>query len=502
MGKLTDKVAKGAFWVLLEKGGVQLVQFLVTLVLARLLTPSDYGAVALLTVFISLSDVLIDSGLPKALVQKKKATQTDYDTVFFLSLTLAVGLYTVLFVSSPAIASFYRMPELSPMLRLLAVTVFFKSVNGVQDVELNRKMLFKLSFRISWVRAIVAAGVGVVLALKGFGAWALVWSSVAGGFAGMVARQLVIAWRPTLAFSWASARELWRFGWKMMVAKLVAEAYRNLSSLLIGRFYTRADLAFTKKGSHVPRLLVNSLDMTLGRVSFPALAKMQDDPERMRAAMRRMIRVSTFGVFPLMAACSICAKDLVCVLFGARWIPAAPYMALWCFAWVLLPFNTINVQAMTARGRSDVFLVAVIVRRLIGLAVMALTLRYGVLVFVSGAAFISAPLGVIVNAWPNRKFLGYTLGMQLKDVAPAFVLTLAAAAAMCGVCLLPANAIVRLLLSLSAGAAVYLSLATLLRLSVCSEIARSVLSVRKRLPSSILRVLERIASWDGKGSLA
>ena len=495
MGKLTDKVAKGAFWVLLEKGGVQLVQFVVTLVLARLLTPSDYGAVALLTVFISLSDVLIDSGLPKALVQKKKATQTDYNTVFFLSMTLAVVLYIVLFFSAPAIAAFYRMPELSPMLRLLAVTVFFKSVNGVQNVELNRKMLFKLSFRISWVRAIVAAAVGIVLALKGFGAWALVWASVAGGFAGMVARQLVIAWRPTLAFSWASARELWRFGWKMMVAKLVAEAYRNLSSLLIGRFYTRADLAFTKKGSHVPRLLVNSLDMTLGRAAFPALAKMQDDPERMRAAMRRMIRVSTFGVFPLMAACSICAEDLVHVLFGARWIPAAPYMALWCFAWVLLPFNTINVQAMTARGRSDVFLAAVVVRRLIGLGVMALTLRYGVLAFVSGTAFLSAPLGVIVNAWPNRKFLGYTLGMQLKDVAPSFVLTTFAAGGMCVVQFLPLCPLLRLAVALTVGSVVYFALVWMFRPLACSEIARTILGFKKKLPTALERILSYVASW-------
>ena len=288
----------------------------------------------------------------------------------------------------------------------------------------------------------------------------------------------------------------------MMVAKLVAEAYRNLSSLLIGRFYTRADLAFTKKGSHVPRLLVNSLDMTLGRVAFPALTRMQDDPERMRAAMRRMIRVSTFGVFPLMAACSICAEDLVHVLFGARWIPAAPYMALWCFAWALIPFNTINVQAMTARGRSDVFLVAVIVRRLIGLAVMALTLRYGVRVFVSGAAFISAPLGVIVNAWPNRKFLGYTLGMQLKDVAPAFALTLLAAGGMYAVQVLSLNPCLRLAVALAVGAVVYFTLAALLRLSACSEIARSALSVQKRLPSSVLRVIERVASWDKKGSLS
>ena len=220
MGKLTDKVAKGVFWVLMEKFGIQAAHFVVTLVLARLLTPNDYGTVALLSVFVAVSNVLVNSGFSKALVQKKNATQTDYNTVFYISMALAAVLYSALFFSAPLVAKFYDVPELEAMLRVMALSLVFHSLNNVQGVEMNRKMLFHLSFRISWARVAVSAVVGVALALAGYGPWALVWASVSGGVAGVIARQLVIRWRPTLSFSWDSARSLFRFGWKLMAASL------------------------------------------------------------------------------------------------------------------------------------------------------------------------------------------------------------------------------------------------------------------------------------------
>ena len=494
MGKLTDRVAKGVFWVLLEKFGIQLSHFVVTLVLARLLTPDDYGTVALLSVFIALSNVFVDAGFGKALVQKTNATQVDYNTVFYLSMVIAAVLYAVLFFSAPFVARFYGVPDLKIMLRVLALSLIFHSINGVQNVELNRKMLFHLSFRISWVRTIVSAVTGISFALAGYGSWALVWASIFGGIAGVIARQLVIRWRPSLTFSWDSAKGLFRFGWKMTAAKLVAVGYSNLYAILIGKFFTRAELAFVKKGAHVPRLITNSVEGPLERVSFSAFSKLQNDPERLRDALRRVIRTASFFIFPLMAFCACSAYDLVYVLFGSKWLPTAPFVVLWSVTWSMVSFNAINMQAITACGRSDVFLKITVIRRLIGLATMCATLQFGVFVFVTAIMCVNAPLSILVYAWPNSRYLGYTPRMQLKDARASLGLTAVFCGVVYGLTFVPMPSIVRLLLQGGAGFGIYLFLAYVFRVRACSEMAVALLAARKRLPAFAVRSLERLVA--------
>ena len=420
MGKLTDKVARGVFWVLLEKFGVQLAHFVVTLVLARLLTPNDYGTVALLSVFIAIANVFVDCGFGKALMQKKNATQTDYNTVFYLSMSIAGVLYVGMFFAAPLVADFYGISDLKIMLRVLALSLIFHSINGVQNVELNRKMLFHLSFRISWVKTIVSAVTGISFALAGYGPWALVWASIFGGIAGVIARQLVIRWRPSLTFSWDSAKGLFRFGWKLLVVALIDRLYSNIQALLIGKFYTRADLAFVNKGRHIPYLISNLVSDTLRRVSFPALARMQDDPVRLRNAMRRMVRVSTFLVFPVMTMLAVLAAPIVEVLFGPRWLPSVPYLRLICFSAMLLQVDTINRQAIMAMGRSDIALWISALRRVACLGIMACTLHLGVFIFFASVAIAVVPLGFFMNAFPNHFLLRYTVPMQLADMFVPF----------------------------------------------------------------------------------
>ena len=481
MGKLTDKVAKGVFWVLLEKFGIQLAHFVVTLVLARLLTPNDYGTVALLSVFIAIANVLVDAGFGKALVQKKQATQTDYNTVFYLSMASAAILYTVLFFCAPFVARFYDIADLKIMLRVLALSLIFHSINGVQNVELNRKMLFHLSFRISWVRTIVSAVTGISFALVGYGPWALVWASLFGGIAGVIARQLVIRWRPSLTFSWDSAKSLFRFGWKMTAASLMTTAYNNLYALLIGKFYTRADLAFVKKGSHIPRLFFNTADGTIARVSFPALARMQDDAVRMRRAMRRMITCSTFVAFPVITLFAMLAKPLILLVYGEQWLPAAPFVVITGFALAFRPFDTINLQAINARGRSDIFLKLVILRRVVGLVVMLTMLRIGIIPFMVASAVVYGPLGVIVNSLPNLKLLKYSIVMQAMDILPFAALSGVLACVVACIGLVPVDMRILVGPQVVAGLAVYLSLAVFFRVRPVAEFAGMLLPrVEKR----------------------
>ena len=486
MGKLTDKVAKGVFWVLLEKFGIQLAHFVVTLVLARLLTPNDYGTVALLSVFIAISNVLVDAGFGNALIQKKNATQTDFNTVFYISVTTATVLYTGLFFVSPSIARFYKLPELTPMLRLLAVMVVFYSINGVQNAELARKMLFKLSFRISWVRVCVAYATGVSMAYAGFGPWALVWSQVAGGFAGTLARQLVIRWRPTMTFSWASARALFSFGWKMTLGGVVSKVYSNLYAAVVGKCFTRADLSFVNKGDHVAGIPMGAVDQTISRVAFPALAKMQGDAERMRGAMRKMIRSSTFLVFPLMAVLAVLADPVVYILFGAKWLPAAPYLRIACFTCAMRPFNSVNVRAIVASGRSGTFLALVVINRVIGITAMALSWRYGVYAFVAASSYSICIGRLFTNTFPNWRILGYTLWMQLLDVLPAALASgVAAATAFAAGMAMDTTSFWRIVAGVPAAVVAYTIVTFAFRMSAFHDIAKALRpTFEKKLPRS------------------
>lgn len=470
MGKLTDKVAKGVFWVLLEKCGVQGVHFVVTLVLARLLTPNDYGTVALLSIFISISNTFVDCGFGKALVQKKNATQTDMNSVFFLSVAIALGLYAVLFLGAPLVADFYRILELTPMMRILSLSLIFNSVNGVQNVELNRKMLFKLSFRISWVSAVVKGVTGVTMAYLGYGAWALVWASLAGGASGVIARQFVIAWRPTLTFSWGSLRGLFRFGWKMTVSSLAARIFQDIVGFLIGKIYTRADLAFYNKGGHVPNLLVKLVDATLGRVSFSALVRLQDKEERLRNALRRMIRCSSFLVCPLMFVLAVLAKPLVLLMYGKNWEPCAMLMVFFCIMRLPRALSTMNAQGFLARGRSDIYLRVVVIRRITGVLTLLCAFHFGLTEYVATVAALSIPLTFLVDTWPNRKLLGYSFRMQMADFMPALLL-----AAVTGGCVYALTVLFPLCVyalvpaGIAAYFGLYLGIAYLLRMPALAE---------------------------------
>lgn len=418
MSELRQKVAKGAVWAMLEKLGLQLVSFGVTLVLARLLTPTDYGTVALLSIFLGIAGSLSDCGFGQALVQKKEATELDFNSVFYLSMGLASVMYFVLFCCAPAIARLYETPELVPILRVLGVTLIFYSIDSVQNAELNRKLLFNLSFRISLIQAVVSAAIGITCAFHGDGPWALVWSQVAGCCAGTLSRWLIIAWRPRLMFSWVALRGLFSFGWKMSLSGLLDTAYNNLSGALIGKFYTKADLAFVDKAKSLPNVGMGLITGPLMRVSFPAMAQLQDDPTKARDAMRRMIQCATFVVFPAMVGCGVCTETLIPLMFGEQWLPSIPYMRIVCFSMAFYPFHVINLQTIAALGRSDMFLKLEIVKKVYGIILLALSLPHGVFCFVAVGAFVSSPLSLIVNSWPNRKLLGYTIVQQLKDVAP------------------------------------------------------------------------------------
>ena len=505
---IKSKVAKGAVWALLEKMSDQIVRFVVGMILARLLTPNDYGTIALTGIFFAVAGVLVDSGFGGALVQKKDADELDYNSVFYLNLALSLVVYAGLFFSAPWIADFYETPVLKDIVRVSAVCFIFNAINAIQGAELTKKMLFHLSFRISLITCLTSAICGVTLAFMGYGVWALVWSSLISGFVGVIARWFIIAWRPRLMFSFSRLRPLFSYGWKMAASGLLDAVFRNINGLVIGKLYTKADLAFVKKGHSLPALAMNEVDATLGRVSFPALVLLQGDKVKLREAMRRMMRCSTFLVFPLMVGVSACSHSLLRLLYGSTWVPAAPYMQLACFTFALWPFHTINLRGIMALGRSDVFLRLEIIKKAAVLTVVFSCFRLGVLPWMAISAFVLGPFSVIVNAWPNKKLLGYTLGMQLWDVMPTALVCVAEATAVfgidfaCDVCApmfgvgdagvrLNVFLACKLMLQFVFGAGIFFGLSYAFRLNPMGEYARmAATAIGGRFPR-IARLLER-----------
>ena len=421
MSDLKQKVVKGTIWAMLERFSTQFVSFGVTLVLARLLTPGDYGTVALLSIFVTVASELADSGLGAALIQKKNADELDFNSVFYASLVLSGIFYGILFVSAPAIARFYNVPQLVPIVRVISVTLVFHAVNSVQNAELNRKLLFHLSFRISIISSIASAVVGVVLAFGGYGPWALVWSQVAGGFVGVLTRWFYIAWHPRWMFSFSALGGLFQYGWKIMAASLLDKAYDNFYGLVIGKIYSKESLAFVNRGENTPRIAMDPISGTLSRIAFPVFAQVQDERERFREALSRMIRLSSFVIFPLMVGCAVCAEELVYVMFGEKWLPCVPYLYIGCFAWALMPVHSLNLQAIKASGRSGLFFNISLVKKLLGLACLAATYKQGVVVMVLVCSALLGPVFAIINAWPNRRYLNYSLWQQFVDLVPSIV---------------------------------------------------------------------------------
>ncbi len=435
MSSLKQKVVKGTIWILLEQFATQFVGFAIGIVLARLLAPADYGTVAMVSIFTSIALVLTDSGFTNALTQKKNATDLDFNSVFYCSLALSGIFYLILFFLSPFVAEWLDTPVLKSILRVTALTLFFNAVNGVQNAELSRKMLFHLSFRINLISVFVSTCTGLTFAALGFGPWALVWQSIAGGVSGVISRWFFIAWRPRLQFSFRALGGLFGYSWKLTCASLLDSGYNNLYGLMIGKFYSKEDLAFLQKGGHTPRFAMSAINGTLGRVMFPALAQMQDDPVRLRESMRRMIQCSTFLVFPMMTMVGFLSPSLIRLLYGEKWAPAVPFMQIACFSLSLWPFHTINLQGVKAMGRSDLFLYLEVVKKslcfaLLGVFFVFFQKRCGVIVYAMLSAFTLGPLGIIINSWPNRRLMGYCLSDQLKDVAQPFLLCIPMAVAM------------------------------------------------------------------------
>ena len=467
---LKSSVITSLIWKFLERIGTQGVQFVVAIVLARLLSPADFGLIALVTVFVTIANVFVQSGLNTALIQKKNADNLDFSTVFYSCVALAVVLYTGLFFGAPVIARFYNNQiELIPVIRVLGLMLPLGALNSIQEAYVARNMMFKKLFYRS-IGAIIPAGIiGVVCAYLGFGIWSLVAQQLSNALLICVIMWFTVKWRPSLSFSIERWKGLFSFGWKLLCSALLDTFYRNIRDLVIGKLFTSADLGFYNRGDQFPKIIIANINSSIQSVLLPSLSTVQDDRVRLKSLARRSIKTSSFLILPLMTGLAAVAKPLTLVVLGEKWLPAVPFIQICCFSYAFWPIHTTNLSAINAVGRSDVFLKLEIIKKCYGLAVLALAIwLFRSPVGIAMSAAITAPLGSFVNAYPNKKLLNYGFIEQMKDFVPSFLLSLAMGGAVFfgGNFLtdsLGVSPILLLIVSVVVGLLLYLGLAKILR---------------------------------------
>ncbi len=415
-------ILSGLFWSFGERITAQLVTFIITIVLARILTPGDYGAVSLILVFITLANVFVSNGFGESLVQKQDTSEKDFSTIFWCSFTFSVFLYLVLFFAAPYIAQFYEIELLCPLIRVLAIKLPISSVSTVQHAYVSKHMQFKKFFFSTLGGTIVSGIVGVVMAYLGFGPWAIVAQYLVNTTIDTVVLLFTVPWRPKFWFEWESAKILMSFGWKMMLSAFINTAYGEIRSLIIGKIYSSEDLAQYKRGRQFPQLFITNINTAVSAVIFPALSSVNDDITEVRRLTRKSMIVTAYLIFPIMVGLGVVAEPLVRFLLTDKWLPCVPFLQLACITYGLQPIQTANCQAIKSIGRSDIYLKMEIAKKIIGIGLLIIFMNRGVMAVAISDVFAVA-ISAIISVIPNKRLIGYGYIEQIKDLLPSAVLS-------------------------------------------------------------------------------
>ena len=456
-------VIKNFFWRFAERCGAQLVTFIVSIVLARILAPEDYGTIALVTVFTTILQVFVDSGLGTALIQKKNADDLDFSSVFYFNFVVCFVLYAGMFVAAPFIAKFYGDTTLTPIIRVISLTIVISGVKGIQQAYVSKNMLFKRFFFSTIGGTIFSAFLGIGLAKAGYGVWALVAQQLSNTTVDTIILWITVRWRPRKAFSWKRLKSLLSFGWKLLVSSLLDTCYNNLRNLIIGKMYSSSDLAFYNQGDKFPKLIVTNINTSIDSVLLPTMSSAQDNRERVKSMTRRAIKTSTYVMAPLMMGLAFCATPIVKLVLTDKWLPCVPFLRIFCITYMFWPVHTANLNAINAMGRSDWFLRLEIIKKIMGIAILLSTMWFGVMAM-AYSLLLSSVLSQIINSWPNRKLLGYGYLEQVRDFAPGILLAVGMGICVYFIGYIPLPTIVTLVIQIFAGAALYIGVSAILKL--------------------------------------
>lgn len=414
-----DKAVSGAIWTGLEKIIRQLSQFVIGIILARLLAPEEFGVIGMLAIFIAISQTFTDSGLSSALIQRKDCTDADFSTIFYFNIVVALFFYIVLFVSSPWIASFYNMPILEDVTRVVALSIIFSGLTSVQNTRLTKELKFKTQSIISIICMLVTGVTGLSLAYSGWGVWSLVFQALSGQICNSICIWVASGWMPKAVFSVTSFSKLWKFGSKLLVSSLINTIYTNLYTLVIGKAFSPAQVGHYNRANQYASLPTHTVqDMAL-KVNYPILAKMQDENERLLGAYKRLMSVPLYILYPILIGICVTAEPLIEVMIGEKWLPCVPMLKVLCLGYMFSPLTHLNLNLLYVKGRTDLVLKLEFIKKPIAFAILIATIPLGIIWMVAGKALYEF-IAFSFNCYYTGKILGYGEIKQLKVLLPIF----------------------------------------------------------------------------------
>lgn len=416
---LKNKTVKGVGWSAIDNISKYLVTFIVGIVLARLLSPDDYGLLGLIGIFTAVCDTLINAGFYSALIRKKDATEDDYNTVFIVNMTMSLVLYAVVFVCAPLIAQFFSREELTPLVRVSSLGLIINGLCLVQRCRLTKRIDFKSQTKITITASVASGVIGIVMALLGAGVWALVGQGLSSAVIRAAMLWYVNKWVPSLSFSKSSFHELFGFGWKMMVSGILDTVWKELYQLVVGKFYSPATLGQYTRAKHYSQMLSSNVTSVVQRVTFPVLSTIQDDKTRMVAAYRRMIKTTMFVTSISCFFLGAVSEPLIYCMIGAKWHEAAVYLPLICINGSTYPLHAINLNMLQVQGRSDLFLGLEVIKKIIAVGPLLIGAFVGIIPMLL-ASIVTNIIAYFLNSYYSGKLLGYSSWMQLKDIAPSY----------------------------------------------------------------------------------
>lgn len=472
-------VISNFLWRFAERCAAQLVTLIVSIILARILTPSDFGTVSLVMVFTTIMQVFVDSGLGTALIQKKNADDLDFSSVFYFNFAVCLILYAGMFIAAPYIAGFYNDVSLTPIIRVISLTIVISGVKGIQQSYVSRNMLFKRFFFATLGGTIFSAFLGIGMAYAGCGVWSIVAQQLSNTAIDTLILWITVKWRPKKMFSWSRLKSLLSYGWKLLASSLLDTVYNNLRNLVIGKIYTSADLAYYNQGDKFPKVVITNINASIDSVLLPSMSGEQENCERVKSMTRRAIKTSTYIMAPLMMGLLFCAEPIVKLLLTEKWLPCVPYLRIFCFTYMFWPIHTANLNAIKAMGRSDFFLKLEIIKKVMGLALLLFTMRISVMAM-AYILIVSGILSQIINSWPNWKLLNYNYFEQLRDILPSIIIAVGMGICVYFISFIPMPTIVTLLIQIVIGAVIYIGVSAALKLEEFEYLFGMIKSFLKR----------------------
>jgi len=417
---LKHKTIGALFWSFFDRVGQNGMQFVIGIILARLLAPAEFGLIAMLTIFMAIAQSFIDSGFGSALIQKQDASHIDECSIFYFNILVGIVAAGMLCIAAPWVAEFYNAPILVPLTRILSLNLVINAFGLIQTSLLTKHIDFKLQLKVSLLATFFSGVIGIFMAYKGFGVWSLVAQSLSQNLFRTCLLWLVMSWRPSWTFSFKSLRNLFAFGSKLLFSGLLEIIFQNIYLVVIGKLFSPADLGFYSRAKMFSQLPVQNLSSSIGRVAYPVFSTIQHEKQRLREGVRKALSMITLLTFPLMIGLLVAAKPFVSILIGEVWLPCVPYLQLLCIVGIFYPLHAINLNVLNAQGRSDLFLKLQVIKKINTAIAIFITYRWGISVMIIGQ-IVTSVISYYLNCYFTGKLLDYPMHEQLQDLMPALI---------------------------------------------------------------------------------